>query len=96
MLFILVSCTKQYFYSGLSEKNYQLLLDSYNSESLISKSDIINTIGNPLIQENEGNLWIYRSSKDKGNETFRANIYNITIKFFFEENILIDIIEIPS
>jgi hypothetical protein len=51
-------------------------------------------IGTPLIQENSGNLWIYRLEKERGNITFKKSLFNKTLKLKFENNILRSVEEI--
>ena len=51
-------------------------------------------IGTPLIQENSGNLWIFRMEKEKGNATFKKTLYNKTLKLKFENDILRSVEEV--
>jgi outer membrane protein assembly factor BamE (lipoprotein component of BamABCDE complex) len=83
------SCSKQNYYSGVSENIIDELSVNYQSQKY-SKEQVLSKLGTPLIKENNGDLWIYKSSKDYGNETFRKNIYNKTLKFYFSNNVLID------
>ena len=87
------SCSKQNYYSGVSENIIEELLLNYKSENY-TKGQVISKLGSPLIKENNGDLWIYKSSKDYGSETFRKNIYNKTLKIYFSNNILIDFKEL--
>ena len=87
------SCSKQNYYSGVSENIIEELLLNYQSENY-TKVQVISKLGSPLIKENNGDLWIYKSSKDYGSETFRKNIYNKTLKIYFSNNILIDFKEL--
>ena len=59
-----------------------------------SKEEISMIIGAPLIQENSGDLWIYRIKKEQGNITFKKSVFNKTLKFKFENNILRSVEEI--
>jgi outer membrane protein assembly factor BamE (lipoprotein component of BamABCDE complex) len=69
------SCSKQNYYSGVSENIIDELSVNYQSQKY-SKEQVLSKLGTPLIKENNGDLWIYKNSKDYGNETFRKNIYN--------------------
>ena len=94
ILFLLsISCTKQYFYSGISESVIQKLTTEYETSNY-TKELIIESLGAPLVKENNGDLWIYSSSKLSGNETFRKIVYKKTIKLYFSNNILINIEEL--
>ncbi len=87
------SCSKQYFYSGVSENVFQELLSTYQFKNY-TKKIILSSLGAPLVIEDNGDLWIYSSSKDHGNETFKKKIYNKTLKLYFLNSILYDIKEI--
>jgi outer membrane protein assembly factor BamE (lipoprotein component of BamABCDE complex) len=87
------SCTKQNYYSGISENIIEELLLNYQSEKY-TKEQVLSRLGTPLIKESNGDLWIYKSSKGYGNETFRKNIYNKTLKMYFSNNVLIDFKEL--
>ena len=87
------SCSKQNYYSGVSENIIDELSLNYQSQKY-SKEQVLSKLGTPLIRENNGDLWIYKSSKVYGNETFKKNIYNKTLKFYFSNNILIDFKEL--
>ena len=90
---LISSCAKQYFYSGASENMTQELITSYQSTNY-TKEIILESLGSPLVIENNGDLWIYSSSKDYGNETFKKKVYKKTLKLYFLNNILLDIKEI--
>ena len=87
------SCSKQNYYSGVSENIIEELSLNYQSEKY-SKEQVLSKLGSPLIKENNGDLWIYKSSKDYGNETFRKNIYSKTLKIYFSNDVLIDFKEL--
>ena len=55
---------------------------------------MIKIIGPPLIKENSDNLWIYRTDKKTGIAAFKQTVYNKTLKFKFEDNILRSVEEI--
>ena len=95
MILILLtsSCSKQNYYSGVSENIIEELSLNYQSERY-SKEQVLSKLGSPLIKENNGDLWIYKNSKDYGNETFRKNIYSKTLKIYFSNNVLIDFKEL--
>ena len=93
LFLLLISCSKRNFYSGISEGGYVELKSNYQSVNY-TKELILNFLGSPLIKESNNNLWIYTSSKDYGNETFKKNVYNKTLKLYFINNILVDIKEI--
>jgi len=90
---LVTSCAKQYYYAGISENTIEEIISNYPSNNY-SKELILNLLGAPLIKENNGDLWIYVSSKDYGNETFRKNVYKKTLKLYFSNNILLDIKEL--
>jgi outer membrane protein assembly factor BamE (lipoprotein component of BamABCDE complex) len=87
------SCSKQNYYSGVSENIIEELLLTYQSEKY-TKEQVLSKLGAPLITENNGDLWIYKSSKDYGNETFRQNIYNKTLKIYYSNNVLVEFKEL--
>ncbi|MAV82078.1 MAG: hypothetical protein CMI90_01275 [Pelagibacteraceae bacterium] len=95
LLFFLISfgCSKQTFYSGISENSYKYLYDNYENNKF-NKSEIINLIGPPTVKELDGDLWVYNSLKEKGNETFRKIIYRKTIKLYFKDSVLYKVVEI--
>ncbi|MGY9017471.1 MAG: outer membrane protein assembly factor BamE domain-containing protein [Alphaproteobacteria bacterium] len=90
---LVTSCAKQYYYAGISENTAEEIVSNYPSNNY-SKELILNLLGAPLIKENNGDLWIYISSKDYGNETFRKSVYKKTLKLYFSNNILLDIKEL--
>ena len=55
---------------------------------------MITIIGPPLIKEDSDNLWIYRTDKKTGIAAFKQTVYNKTLKFEFEDNILRSVEEI--
>ena len=91
--FFLLSCSKDLHFSGISENSLKLLNENYLSQDL-TKSDVIEILGTPLVTENSGNLWIYRIEKEQGNATFKKIIYNKTLKLYFEDNVLKSVVEI--
>ena len=90
---ILISCSKDLHFSGISENSVNKILESYQNKNY-SKEDVINIIGSPLVTEDTDNLWIYRMEKEQGNATFKKSIYNKTLKLRFEENVLRSVEEI--
>ena len=90
---ILVSCSKDLHFSGISENSVNEILQKYQNKNY-SKEDVISIIGSPLVTEDNENLWIYRMEKEQGNTTFKKSIYNKTIKLRFEANILRSVEEI--
>ena len=62
-------------------------MDNYTI-SEFTKNDVILYLGTPLVTENSQNLWIYRIEKEQGNANFKKNIFNKTLKLYFENNIL--------
>ena len=90
---ILISCSKDLHFSGVSENSVNEILDNYQNKNY-SKVDIINIIGAPLVTEDSDNLWIYRMEKEQGNATFKKSIYNKTLKLRFDENVLRSVEEI--
>ena len=91
--FFLFSCSKDLHFSGISENSLKLLNEKYLSQDL-SKSDVIQILGTPLVTENSENLWVYRAGKERGNATFKKIIYNKTLKLYFENNVLRSVEEI--
>ncbi len=90
---ILLSCSKDVYFSGISEKSYNEIKQNYQKIDY-SKEDITKIIGPPLIKENSEKLWIYRSNKKEGIAAFKQNVYNKTLKLKFEDNILRSVEEI--
>ena len=90
---ILFSCSKDTYFSGISETSFNEIKENYENINY-SKEDIISIIGPPLIKENSNNLWIYRADKKTGIAAFKQTVYNKTLKFKFEDNILRSIEEI--
>ena len=90
---ILISCSKDLHFSGISENSVNEILDNYQNKNY-SKEDITNIIGSPLVTEDSDNLWIYRMEKEQGNVTFKKSIYNKTLKLRFDENVLRSVEEI--
>ena len=90
---ILISCSKDLYFSGISENSVNGILQNYQNKNY-SKEDVINIIGSPLVTEDSENLWIYRIKKEQGNTTFKKSIYNKTLKLRFEENVLRSVEEI--
>ena len=90
---ILISCSKDLHFSGVSENSVNEILDNYQNKNY-SKDDVINIIGPPLVTEDSDNLWIYRMEKEQGNVTFKKSIYNKTLKLRFDKNVLRSVEEI--
>ena len=90
---ILFSCSKDTYFSGISETSFNEIKENYQNINY-SKDDVLKIIGPPLIKENSDNLWIYRTDKKTGIAAFKQTIYNKTIKFKFEDNILRSVEEI--
>ena len=90
---IVISCSKDLHFSGISENSVNEILDNYQKKNF-SKEDVIKIIGSPLITEDSDNLWIYRMEKEQGNATFKKSIYNKTLKLRFDENVLRSVEEI--
>ena len=90
---ILISCSKDLHFSGISENGLNKILENYQNKNY-SKEDVINIIGSPLVTEESDNLWIYRMEKEQGNATFKKSIYNKTLKLRFDENVLRSVEEI--
>tara|TARA_B100000575_G_scaffold286268_1_gene282771 strand:+ start:400 stop:732 length:333 start_codon:yes stop_codon:yes gene_type:complete len=90
---ILISCSKDLQFSGVSENSVNEILQNYQNKNY-SKDDVISIIGSPLVTEDSENLWIYHMEKEKGNATFKKSIYNKTLKFRFESNVLRSVEEI--
>jgi outer membrane protein assembly factor BamE (lipoprotein component of BamABCDE complex) len=91
--FFLFNCSKDTHFSGISEASFIQLNESYLTQEL-TKSNVIEMLGAPLITENSEDLWIYRTKKEQGNATFKKIIYNKTLKLYFENNILRSVEEI--
>ena len=90
---ILLSCSKDTYFSGISENSLNEIKENYQKIDY-SKEDVIAIIGPPLIKENSDNLWIYRTDKKTGLAAFKQTVYNKTLKFKFENNILRSVEEI--
>ena len=90
---ILISCSKDLHFSGISENSVNEILENYQNKNY-SKEDVINIIGYPLVTEDFDNLWIYRMEKEQGNATFKKSVYNKTLKLRFDENVLRSVEEI--
>ena len=88
-----LSCSKDVHFSGISESGLNQINDNYLAQDY-SKKEIVLIIGSPLIQEDSGNLWIYRIQKERGNDTFKKTLYSKTLKLKFENNVLRSIEEI--
>ena len=84
---ILFSCSKEVYFSGISENSLNEIKENYQKINY-SKEDVIAIIGPPLIKENSDNLWIYRTDKKTGIAAFKKTVYNKTLKLKFEDNIL--------
>ena len=90
---ILFSCSKEVYFSGISENSLNEIKDNYQKINY-SKEDVIAIIGPPLIKENSDNLWIYRISKKTGIAAFKQTVYNKTLKLRFKDEILRSVEEI--
>ena len=90
---ILFSCSKDTYFSGISETSFNEIKENYQNINY-SKDDVLKIIGPPLIRENLDNLWIYRTDKKTGIAAFKQTVYNKTLKFKFENNILRSVEEI--
>ena len=90
---ILFSCSKDVYFSGISENSFNEIKENYQIINY-SKDDIITIIGPPLIKESSDDLWIYRTDKKTGIAAFKQTVYNKTLKFKFEDNILRSVEEI--
>lgn len=90
---IVISCSKDLHFSGISENSANEILDNYQIKNY-SKEDVINIIGSPLVTEDSDNLWIYRMEKEQGNATFKKSVYNKTLKLRFDENVLRSVEEV--
>ena len=90
---ILFSCSKDTYFSGISETSFNEIKENYKNINY-SKDDVLKIIGPPLIKENSDNLWIYRTDKKTGIAAFKQTVYNKTLKFKFENNILRSVQEI--
>ena len=84
---ILFSCSKEVFFSGISESSLNEIKENYQKINY-SKEDVIAIIGPPLVKEKSDNLWIYRTDKKTGIAAFKKTDYNMTLKLKFEDNIL--------
>ncbi len=62
---ILFSCSKEVYFSGISEISLNEIIENYQKINY-SKDDVIEIIGPPLIKENSDNLWVYRTDKKTG------------------------------
>ena len=92
-LIILFSCSKDTYFSGISENSLNKIKENYQKIDY-SKEDVIAIIGPPLVKENSDNLWIYRTDKKTGIAAFKQTVYNKTLKFEFRDNILRSVEEI--
>ena len=90
---VLISCSKDTYFSGISENSFNEIKENYQNINY-SKDDVLKIIGPPLIKENLDNLWIYRTDKKTGIAAFKKTVYNKTLKLKFEENILGSVEEI--
>ncbi len=90
---ILFSCSKEVYFSGISENGLNEIKENYQKNNY-SKDDVITIIGHPLIKENSDNLWIYRTDKKTGIAAFKQTVYNKTLKLKFKDNILRSVEEI--
>ena len=90
---ILFSCSKDTYFSGISETSFNVIKENYQNINY-SKEDVIAIIGPPLVKENTDNLWIYRMDKKTGIAAFKQTIYNKTLKLKFEDSILRSVEEI--
>ena len=90
---IFLSCSKDVHFSGISENSFNQVKENYLTQDY-SKEEISLIIGTPLIQENSGNIWVYRLKKEQGNITFKKSLFNKTLKLKFENNILRSVEEI--
>ncbi len=90
---ILFSCSKDTYFSGISESSFNEIRENYKNVNY-SKDDVLKTIGPPLIKEKSENLWVYRIDKKTGVSAFKQTVYNKTLKLKFEENILRSVEEI--
>ena len=90
---ILFSCSKDIYFSGISENSFNEIKENYQKISY-SKDNVIAIIGPPLIKEDSDNLWIYRIDKKTGIAAFKQTVYNKTLKLKFENNILRSVEEI--
>ena len=90
---ILFSCSKDTYFSGISETSFNEIKENYQKIEY-SKEDVITIIGPPLIKEDSGNLWIYRTDKKTGIAAFKQTVYNKTLKLRFKGEILRSVEEI--
>ncbi len=87
MSIFLFSCTKELYFSGISENSIDQINKSYLSRDY-SKEEILKILGAPVIVEDNDNLWIYSLKKEQGNAAFKKTEYNKTLKLRFKNNIL--------
>ena len=90
---ILFSCSKDTYFSGISETSFNEIKENYQKIDY-SKEDVITIIGPPLIKEDSGKLWSYRTVKEKGIAAFKQTVYNKTLKLRFKGEILRSVEEI--
>ena len=90
---ILLSCSKEVYFSGISKNNFNEIKENYQKIDY-SKEDVIAIIGPPLVKENSDNLWIYRTDKKTGIAAFKQTVYNKTLKLRFKDEILRSVEEI--
>ena len=90
---ILFSCSKEVYFSGISENSFNEIKENYQKISY-SKDNVIAIIGPPLIKEDSDNLWIYRTDKKTGIAAFKQTVYNKTLKLKFQDNVLKSIEEV--
>ena len=90
---ILLSCSKEVYFSGISKNNFNEIKENYQKIEY-SKEDVITIIGPPLIKEDSGNLWIYRTDKKTGIAAFKQTVYNKTLKLRFNGEILRSVEEV--
>ena len=90
---ILFSCSKEVYFSGISENSINEIKENYKKINY-SKDNVIAIVGSPLIKENSDNLWIYRTDKKTGNAAFKETVYNKILKLKFEDDVLKSIEEV--
>ena len=90
---ILFSCSKDVYFSGISENSLIEIKENYQLIEY-SKEEVKSIIGPPLVEENSGDLWIYRYDKKEGMAAFKQTVYNKTLKLKFENNILRSVEEV--
>ena len=93
MSIFLFSCTKELYFSGISENSVDQINKSYLSRDC-SNEEILKILGAPVIVEDNDNLWIYSLKKEKGSAAFKKTDYNKTLKLRFKKNILRSVEEI--